>query len=134
MLDGGLRAAYKDFCSLRVRAFPGASAADEIWATAENTATVPLAPAYRALLNAGKVPCSVTTLAKRAVGAPFVGCYAAAVLLAELLRREPARQATASWTSACAILYSRTRTKSELGRCELLEASTLIPRALLPAN
>jgi hypothetical protein len=87
VLDGGIGAGYKDFCSLRVRAFPGASAADEIRATAENTATVPLAPAYRALLDAGKEPYGVTTLAKRAVGAPFVGCYAAAVLLAELLRR-----------------------------------------------
>jgi hypothetical protein len=87
VLDAGLGSGHKDFRSLRVRAFPGASAADEIWAATENAATAPLAPAYRALLAAGKEPCGVTTLATRAVGAPFVGCYASAVLLAELLRR-----------------------------------------------
>lgn len=87
VLDAGLGSGYKDFRSLRVRTFPGASMADKIWASGEETAAGSLAPAYRALLAAGKEPCGVTTLATRAVGAPFVGCYAAAVLLAELLRR-----------------------------------------------
>ena len=88
VLDAGLGSGYKDFRSLRVRAFPGASTADKIWAAGEETAAGSLAPAYQALLAAGKEPCGVTTLATRAVGAPFVGCYAAAVLLAELLRRK----------------------------------------------
>jgi hypothetical protein len=87
VLDAGLGSGYRDFRSLRVRAFPGVSAADKIWATAEDGVVETLAPAYQALLAAGKEPCGVTTLATRAVGAPFVGCYAAAVLLGELLRR-----------------------------------------------
>ncbi len=88
VLDAGLGSGYKDFRSLRVRAFPGTSTAERIWATGEQAAAVSLAPAYQALLVAGKEPCGVTTLATRAVGAPFVGCYAAAVLMAELLRRK----------------------------------------------
>ena len=87
VLDAGLGSGYKDFRSLRVRAFPGASAADELWSSVEGSSIGPLAPAYRALLTQGREPCGVTTLATRAVGAPFVGCYASAVLLAELLRR-----------------------------------------------
>lgn len=88
VLDAGLGSGHKDFRSLRVRAFPGASTADKIWASSEETAAGPLAPAYQAMLAAGKEPCGVTTLATRSVGAPFVGCYAAAALLAELLRRK----------------------------------------------
>ena len=87
VLDGGLGSGYMDFRSLRVRAFPGASAADRIWATSNTDNAKPLAQAYQAMLAAGKDPCGITTLATRAVGASFVGCYAAAVLLAELLRR-----------------------------------------------
>lgn len=88
VLDAGLGSGHKDFRSLRVRGFPGASTADKIWASSEERPAGPLAPAYQALLAAGKEPCGVTTLATRSVGAPFVGCYAAAVLLAELLRRK----------------------------------------------
>ncbi|SPA36210.1 conserved hypothetical protein [Cupriavidus taiwanensis] len=87
VLDAGLGSGHKDFRSLRVRGFPGASSADRIWASEAETVTKPLASAYQALLAAGKEPCGVTTLATRAVGAPFVGCYASAVLIAELLRR-----------------------------------------------
>ncbi|WP_413707139.1 hypothetical protein [Ralstonia sp. Ralssp110] len=87
VLDAGLGSGYKDFRSLRVRCFPGASSADRIWATDAEAVTNPLAPAYQAMLAAGKDPCGITTLATRAVGAPFVGCYAAALLIAELLRR-----------------------------------------------
>ncbi|MGN6529541.1 MAG: hypothetical protein ACTHL8_24375 [Burkholderiaceae bacterium] len=88
VIDAGLGSGYKDFRSLRVRAFPGASAADKIWAEGQGEVVQILAPAYQALLAAGKEPCGVTTLATRAVGAPFVGCYAAAVLVGELLRRK----------------------------------------------
>ena len=86
VLDAGLGSGYKDFRSMRVRAFPGASAADKIWAGEEHVSG-PMAPAYEALLAEGKDPCGVTTLATRAVGAPFVGCYAAALLVSELFRR-----------------------------------------------
>jgi len=87
VLDAGLGSGYKDFRSLRIRVFPGDSAANRIWAASEEAVVAALAPAYQAMLAAGREPCGVTTLATRAVGAPFVGCYAAAVLVAELLRR-----------------------------------------------
>jgi len=87
VLDAGLGSGYRDFRSLRVRAFPGASAADKIWAAAMEPTAAPLAAAYQTLLVEGKDPCGVTTLATRAVGAPFVGCYASAVMLGELFRR-----------------------------------------------
>ncbi|MEO5685898.1 MAG: hypothetical protein ABIR54_00930 [Burkholderiaceae bacterium] len=90
VLDAGLGSGYKDFRAVRVRTFPGASAADKIWAATEDDAVKTLAPAYQALLADGKEPCGVTTLATRAVGAPFVGCYAAAVLVGEMLRPQAA--------------------------------------------
>lgn len=89
VLDAGLGAGYRDFRALRVRGFPGASSADKIWAQDPASSAVPaMAQAYEALLAAGTDPCGVTTLATRAVGAPFVGCYASAVLIAELVRRQ----------------------------------------------
>lgn len=87
VLDAGLGSGYQDFRSLRIRVFPGDSAANQIWAATEEAVVRALAPAYQAMLAAGKEPCGVTTLATRAIGAPFVGCYAASVLVAELLRR-----------------------------------------------
>lgn len=88
VLDAGLGSGYKDFRSLRVRAFPGTSSASKIWAAGEEVPDRPLAAAYGAMLAAGTEPCGVTTLATRAVGAPFVGCYASAITIAELLRRQ----------------------------------------------
>ena len=89
VLDAGLGAGYRDFRAMRVRGFPGASSADKIWAHDPASSAAPVvARAYEALLAAGTDPCGVTTLATRAVGAPFVGCYASAVLIAELLRRQ----------------------------------------------
>lgn len=88
VLDAGLGAGYRDFRALRVRGFPGTSSASRIWASDAMGTSLPLAPAYRALLQTGRDPCGVTTLATRSVGAPFVGCYAAAMLLAELVRRQ----------------------------------------------
>lgn len=88
VIDAGLGSGYRDFRSLRMRAFPGASSADRIWATEPQYGNAPLAAAYQALLASGQEPCGVTTLATRSVGAPFVGCYAAAISVAELFRRQ----------------------------------------------
>lgn len=88
VLDAGLGSGHRDFRALRVRGFPGTSVAAKIWASDDQVAVTQLAPAYRALLESGRDPCGVTTLATRSVGAPFVGCYAAAILIAELIRRQ----------------------------------------------
>lgn len=88
VLDAGLGSGHRDFRALRVRGFPGTSTASQIWASDGLGASTQLAPAYRALVQSGHDPCGITTLATRSVGAPFVGCYAAAMLVAELVRRQ----------------------------------------------
>lgn len=88
VIDAGLGAGFKDFRAMRLRTFPGPSSAASLWAAADGSVVGSSAPAYQALLAKGADPCGVTTLASRAVGAPFVGCVAAGLVLAELLRRQ----------------------------------------------
>lgn len=87
-IDAGLGSGYQDFRAIRMRTFPGPSLAANIWAASDATKASPQAAAYQALLAKGADPCGVTTLATRAVGAPFVGCVAAAYVVAELMRYE----------------------------------------------
>jgi hypothetical protein len=87
IIDVGLGSGYQDFRAIRLRTFPGPSRAAAIWATSEGAANSQ-APAYKALRAQGAEPCGVTTLATRAVGAPFVGCVAAAFVVAELVRSQ----------------------------------------------
>jgi len=88
VVDAGLGSGYQDFRAIRLRTFPGPSRSAAIWATSDSAVSSPQAPAYKALLAKGLEPCGVTTLATRAVGAPFVGCIAAAFVVAELLRNQ----------------------------------------------
>lgn len=88
VIDAGLGSGFRDFRAIRLRTFPGPSAAAKLWAAPEGTERNPQAPAYKALLAQGAEPCGVTTLATRAVGAPFVGCVAAAFAVAELVRAQ----------------------------------------------
>jgi hypothetical protein len=90
VVDAGLGAGYRDFRAMRLRTFPGPSKAALLWAAPEAAASgePELAPAYRDMVSNGADPCGVTTLATRAVGAPFVGCVAAGYALAEIVRRE----------------------------------------------
>lgn len=90
IVDAGLGAGYRDFRAIRLRTFPGPSKAALLWSLPEDVASrePELAPAYRDMVARGADPCGVTTLATRAVGAPFVGCVAAGYALAEIARRE----------------------------------------------
>ncbi|ARU32737.1 hypothetical protein CAP31_14340 [Sulfuriferula sp. AH1] len=88
VIDAGLGSGYRDFRAIRVRTFPGPSEAAQIWAADNVTTNSSQAIAYKTLLAAGADPCGVTTLATRAVGAPFVGCVAAAYVVAEFIRHE----------------------------------------------
>lgn len=88
VIDAGLGAGFNDFRAMRLRTFPGPSSAAALWAAADGSVAGAPAPAYQVLLAKGADPCGVTTLATRAVGAPFVGCVAAGFVLAELLRRQ----------------------------------------------
>lgn len=88
VVDAGLGSGFKDFRAMRVRTFPGPSSAAALWAADTVGPDTAQAPAYQALIAGGADPCGVTTLATRAVGAPFVGCVAAGYAVAELLRRQ----------------------------------------------
>lgn len=88
VIDAGLGSGYRDFRAIRVRTFPGPSEAAQIWAVDNIATNSSQATAYKALLAAGADPCGVTMLATRAVGAPFVGCVAAAFVVAEFMRHE----------------------------------------------
>lgn len=87
-VDAGLGAGFQDFRALRLRMFPGPSQSARVWAGTAPTSSMPLPAAYERLLAEGADPCGVTTLASRAVGAPFVGCVAAGYALAEIVRRQ----------------------------------------------
>jgi hypothetical protein len=87
IVDAGLGAGYRDFRALRVRTFPGPSPASDLWAADVPAINAAEAAAYQDLIKKGADPCGVTTLATRAVGAPFVGCVAAGYVVAELMRR-----------------------------------------------
>ena len=87
VVDVGLGAGHRDFRAIRMRTFPGPSRAAELWAAGPQQQPSTLASAYQQLLSEGADRCGVTTLASRAVGAPFVGCVAAGYAIAELVRR-----------------------------------------------
>ena len=87
VMDAGLGSGYRDFRAMRIRTFPGASSAAQIWSQDHETIEVAIAPAYATLVKEGHDLCGVTTLATRAVGAPFVGCYAAAILISQFFKR-----------------------------------------------
>jgi len=88
VIDAGLGSGYKDFRAIRIRTFPGPSSAALLWASSEVVSDNLMAPAYQDLLTQGAQQCGVTTLSSRAVGAPFVGCFASAYVLAELIRKQ----------------------------------------------
>lgn len=90
IIDAGLGAGYRDFRAIRIRSFPGPSSAATLWA-ADGNGSAALAPVYEDMVARGADPCGVTTLASRAVGAPFVGCVAAGFALAELLHASHGR-------------------------------------------
>lgn len=88
VIEAGLGSQHTDFRAIRQHVFPGLKRAADIWAVEPNAARSPvLAEAYKRLLEIGIDECGVTTLASRAVGAPFVGCFSAALVVSELFRR-----------------------------------------------
>lgn len=86
LVEAGLGQAHDTFRGIRVHGFPQAQHSRDIW-THKPARERPLATAYQQLLDKTKDVCGTTTLASRSVGVPFVGCFAAALVIAELLRR-----------------------------------------------
>ena len=98
VLEAGLGAGVIDFRLMRTHNFPAAVSAKEIWAEHEEP-DVPSSDADRTKIAASRPAayadlhargdldeCGLTRLAEVAVGAPFIGMVAAAVLLSQSIR------------------------------------------------
>jgi hypothetical protein len=87
VIEAGLGRGYQDFRTLRLHTLPGTRSAQELWRGPEGDGpTTAERPAYRKMLIEGGDRCGITTLAGKAVGAPFVGVVAACLVIAEVLR------------------------------------------------
>ena len=87
VIDAGLGHGGDDFQAMRLHRFPARRRAAEIWSRSRPEAPPKTnLPAYANLGTRGLDQCGVTLLAERAVGAPFVGCTAAAIAVSEILR------------------------------------------------
>ncbi len=87
VVEAGLGANAATFQALRLHTFPGPREATALWPRDRNDGpTTDEQPAYEALRRQGMDTCGVTLLAQKAVGAPFVGCVAAAFMVAETIK------------------------------------------------
>lgn len=89
VVEAGLGVGPDGFRNFALHTFPGERSAESIWSrfTQDAPINVEDKPAYKALRNKGMDGCGLTQLASRTVGVPFVGLTAAALAVAELLRR-----------------------------------------------
>jgi hypothetical protein len=87
VVDAGIGKGPEDFRSISIHTFPSGRKAAEIWRDDPSETTVDLSlPAYQSLRKAGADQCGLTLLAETAVGAPFVGCAASALVIGEVLK------------------------------------------------
>jgi hypothetical protein len=88
IIDVGLGAGSGDYLDARLHAFPGTKTPEEIWGDKTGTFDEALLelPAYRAIERKTGDHCGTITIAGRAIGAAFVGAFAASLAVAELLR------------------------------------------------
>jgi len=91
VLEAGLGSGADDFRLIRVHSFPAATPSSAVWPSAAttvgNTAEIEARPAYGELMRGGRLDaCGITRLAQVAVGAPFVGMTAAALVIAQAVR------------------------------------------------
>jgi hypothetical protein len=87
IVEAGLGRTATDFRAMRLHSFPQIKAANELW-TVTGSAPSPDfdRPAYRRLKDEGADECGLTQFAQTAVGAPFVGTIAGAMMFAEIAR------------------------------------------------
>jgi hypothetical protein len=87
VVEAGLGDSPQDFRSIRVHTFPASRKAVDLWIPGLRESVPDLdRPAYRRLAASGGDVCGLTRLAQTAVGAPFVGTVAGALMLAQVLR------------------------------------------------
>lgn len=94
VFEAGLGDGAKDFRLIRTHSFPADAKAEDLWSDEDASGSAEvfkdeeaLPPAYADLRERGKLDqCGLTRLAGIAVGAPFVGMVAAAVLISQTVR------------------------------------------------
>ena len=98
IVDAGLGSRVDNYLNVQLNSFPSSVKANDTWlgqADATQT-TVGNQPAYtdqkRRMLQSGsltegEIECGILEVAGRSVGAAFVGCFAAAFVVSEVLRR-----------------------------------------------
>ncbi len=87
VIEAGLGSGAKDFRAIRLHTFPSTRKARQIWGKPSQPEEASAdQPAYANLVARGLERCGVTTLAGRAIGAPFVGCLSSALVVAEAVR------------------------------------------------
>lgn len=89
IVEAGLGGGPHGFRSFALHTFPSDRKAEVVWSNAGATSPeqVESNPAYTALRDIGMDACGLAQLASRTVGVPFVGLTAAALAIAELIRR-----------------------------------------------
>lgn len=89
VVESGLGAGPQSFRNFSMHSFPGPRQAAQIWPATEDAAgpDVSEQPAYSELRQKGMDACGLAQLASRTVGVPFVGLFAGALVIGELLRR-----------------------------------------------
>jgi len=88
VIDVGLGAGAGDYLDARLHSFPGTQTPGEIWGDRTGSFDEALLelPAYRAIEEKTGDHCGTIMIAGRAIGAAFVGAFAASIAVAELLR------------------------------------------------
>jgi hypothetical protein len=87
VVEAGLDSGFRDFRNIRMHTFPGPRRPSEIWTASDAAqAAVELNDVYRNLIRENNDLCGMTQLASRAVATPFVGAFAATLVLAEVIR------------------------------------------------
>jgi hypothetical protein len=86
VIEAGLGKGPQEYLGINLHSFPSSKPAREVWPLSEVPDADITLPAYRAMLERTGDRCGTILLAGRSIGAPFVGCAAAALAIAELLR------------------------------------------------
>jgi hypothetical protein len=87
VVEAGLGSGYKDFRTIRLHSFPCPRPAGDVWKAAEaSQVAIALPEVYQRMTESTGDQCGVAMLASRAVATPFVGCLAASLVIAEVLR------------------------------------------------
>lgn len=106
IIESGLGAGPQCFRNFSMHSFPGPRQAAQIWPSTEDAVGPDVSdqPAYSDLREKGMDACGLAQLASRTVGVPFVGLFAGAFVIGELMRRLHGGQALAVVSGSTATL------------------------------